>query len=59
LPDLIFIRLVGEVSPIKYFLVDGRVPKGSDDPRRLPLGTLVEFEYKKIFNDLLSIQKAI
>ena len=54
--DLVFIRIEGEVSPLKFFLSSGRVPKGSDDPATLPLGSKVQFEYKKIFNDLASIK---
>jgi hypothetical protein len=52
----VFIGIEGQVDPLKLLLLDGRVPKGSDDPALLPLGTKVAFEYKKIFHHLISIK---
>jgi len=56
MPDLLYVRVEGEVSPLKLQLVDGNVPKGSVDPATLPEGLKIEVEYKKIFNYLFSIR---
>lgn len=56
MPDILYVMPEGEVSPLKLKLLDGRVPKGSDDPAHLPEGLKIEVEYKEILHQLVAIR---